>query len=49
MRRLHRIIAVGTSADRQIELYTKARAAGRRRPTAIKEVIDWAAHETRAV
>jgi len=49
IRRLHRIIADGTSADRQIELYTKARAAGRRRLTAIKEVIDWAARETQAV
>jgi carboxylate-amine ligase len=46
LRRLHRILAEGTSADRQIDLFTKARAAGRQRLTAIKEVIDWAAAET---
>ena len=48
IRRLHRIVAEGTSADRQIDLYTKAKAAGRRRLTAIKEVVDWAARETQA-
>ena len=48
-RRLHCIIAEGTSADRQIELYSRARAAGRQRLTAIKEGVDWAARETQAV
>ena len=42
-------LADGTSADRQIDLFTKAKAAGRRRLTAIKDVIDWAARETQAV
>jgi carboxylate-amine ligase len=46
IRRLHRIIADGTSADRQIDLFTKAKAGGRRRLSAIKDVIDWAARET---
>jgi carboxylate-amine ligase len=46
--RLDGIIAQGTSADRQIDLFTKAKAAGRRRLTAIKEVIDWVAAETQA-
>ena len=49
IRRLHRIAVDGTSADSQIDLFTKARAAGRRRLTAIKEVVDWAARETQAV
>jgi len=48
IRRLHRITVDGTSADRQIDLFTKAKAAGRRRLTAIKDVIDWAARETQA-
>ncbi|HEY1472697.1 MAG TPA: carboxylate-amine ligase [Pseudolabrys sp.] len=48
IRRLHRIVVEGTSADRQIDLFTKAKAAGRRRLTAIKEVVDWAARETQA-
>ena len=43
------IIAEGTSADRQIDIFSKAKAAGRRRLTAIKDVIDWAAAETQAV
>ncbi len=46
--RLDGILAQGTSADRQIDLFTKAKAAGRRRLTAIKEVIDWVAAETQA-
>ena len=46
---LDRILAEGTSADRQIDIFTRARAAGRRRLTALKEVIDWAAAETVAV
>jgi carboxylate-amine ligase len=46
IRHLHTIVAHGTSADRQIEIFTKAKAAGRRRLTALKEVVDWAAGET---
>ena len=46
IRRLYRITVEGTSADRQIDLFTKAQAAGRRRLTAIKAVVDWAARET---
>jgi len=42
-------VAEGTSADRQVERFAKAKAAGRRRLTALKEVIDWAAAETMAV
>ncbi|MBI3702743.1 MAG: carboxylate-amine ligase [Rhizobiales bacterium] len=44
--RLGAIVAKGTSADRQIAIFTKARAAGRTRLTALKEVVDWAARET---
>jgi carboxylate-amine ligase len=47
--RLSQIVSEGTSADRQIDIFTKAKAAGRRRLTAIKEVIDWAASETFAI
>jgi len=43
-----RILAEGTSADRQIDIYSKAKAGGRRRLTAIKDVVDWAAATTRA-
>jgi carboxylate-amine ligase len=46
--RLDLILSEGTSADRQISIFMQARAAGRRRLTALKEVIDWAAAETRA-
>jgi carboxylate-amine ligase len=46
--RLSRILSKGTSADRQIGMYAKAKAAGRQRLTAIKTVIDWAARETQA-
>jgi carboxylate-amine ligase len=49
MEHLHTILAAGTSADRQIEIFSKAMAAGRRRLTALKEVIDWAAAETQAL
>ena len=38
--------AQGTSADRQVDIFSEARAAGRQRLTAIKEVVDWAAAET---
>jgi carboxylate-amine ligase len=48
IRRLHRILSAGTSANRQIDIFTKAKTAGRRRLTAIKEVIDWAARETQS-
>jgi carboxylate-amine ligase len=43
------ILATGTSADRQIDIFTRARAAGKRRLTALKEVIDGVAAETAAV
>jgi carboxylate-amine ligase len=43
---LDRIIASGTSADRQIALYNDAMAAGRQRLTALKDVVDWLAQET---
>jgi carboxylate-amine ligase len=46
---IDRIMAEGTSSDRQIDIFGKARAAGRRRLTALKDVIDWAAAETLAV
>ena len=48
IRHLHRILAEGTSADRQVDMFTKAKATGRRRLTAIKEVVDWAAQETQS-
>ncbi|HET7382302.1 MAG TPA: carboxylate-amine ligase, partial [Pseudolabrys sp.] len=48
IRHVHAIAANGTSADRQIDIFGKARAAGRRRLTALKEVVDWAAGETQA-
>ena len=44
--RLGTIIAEGTSANRQIEVFRKAQEAGRVRLTALKDVIDWAAAET---
>jgi carboxylate-amine ligase len=47
--RLSRIVAEGTSADRQVAVFSAARAAGRRGLTALKDVVDWAARETRAV
>jgi len=46
---LDRILDAGTSADRQVAVFTRARAAGKNRLTAIKEVVDWAAAETKAV
>ncbi len=48
IKHLNRIVGRGTSADRQIDIFSKAVAAGRRRLTAIKDVIDWAAAETQA-
>ncbi len=47
--RLDTILAEGTSGDRQIEIFTKARAAGRKRLMALKDVIDWAASQTVAI
>lgn len=47
--RLRGIVKDGTSADRQIAIFEKAKKAGRRRLTAIHEVIDWAGRETLAV
>ena len=49
IRHLHAIVAHGTSADRQIEIFGKAKSAGRRRLTALKDVVDWAASETQAI
>ena len=49
IKRLERILAEGTSGDRQIDIFTRARTAGKRRLTAMKEVIDWVAAETMAV
>ena len=46
---LRRIVADGTSADRQIGIYNDALTAGRKRLTALKEVVDWAGNETLAV
>ena len=46
---IDRMIDQGTSADRQIDIFAKATAAGRRRLTAIADVIDWVAAETLAL
>ena len=48
MAHLQRIVARGTSADRQVEAFDKAKSGGRRRLTALKAVVDWAARETQA-
>jgi glutamate---cysteine ligase / carboxylate-amine ligase len=48
IRHLHSIATNGTSADQQIEIFSKALVAGRRRLTALKQVIDWVASETQA-
>ena len=45
---LDRIVAGGTSADRQIAVFNEAKSAGRRRLTAINDVIDWVGAETLA-
>jgi carboxylate-amine ligase len=47
--RIDRILAEGTSGDRQIDIFARAKTASKRRLTAIKEVIDWVAAETMAV
>jgi glutamate---cysteine ligase / carboxylate-amine ligase len=49
IRHLHTIVAHGTSGDRQIDIFGKAKSAGRRGLTALKEVVDWAASETQAI
>jgi carboxylate-amine ligase len=49
IRSVHAIAAHGTSADRQVEIFGKARSVGRRRLTALRDVIDWAATETQAL
>ncbi len=46
---LAEIIGGGTSADRQIGIFNAARTTGRRRLTAIHDVIDWAGAATLAV
>ena len=46
---LHRILSTGSSADVQIAAYEKARGAKRQKLTALKDVVDWLAKETRAV
>jgi carboxylate-amine ligase len=43
---LRQVARGGTSADEQIRLYEKSRAAGRQRLTTLKDVVDWAARET---
>lgn len=43
------IVARGTSADRQLAVYRAARAAGRSKPNALREVVDWAACTTAKV
>jgi carboxylate-amine ligase len=48
IKHLTRIIENGTSADRQVDIFDKAKAAGRKRLTAIADVVDWVAAETLA-
>ncbi len=43
---LDTIVRDGTSADRQMAIYTAARAVGTKRVTALKEVVDWAGATT---
>jgi carboxylate-amine ligase len=45
---LDRIVAEGSSGDRQIAMFKQATAAGRPRVQAVRDVIDWAAAETLA-
>ena len=45
---LSAIVTSGTSADRQIDIFNEAKAAGRKRLTALADVVDWAAAETQA-
>jgi glutamate---cysteine ligase / carboxylate-amine ligase len=44
--RLGHLVVRGTSADRQIEIFDRARRAGRARLDALAMVVDWAAAET---
>ena len=46
--RLDRIVADGTSADRQVAIYNRLKADGRQRLTALKDVVDWIGGETQA-
>jgi carboxylate-amine ligase len=48
IKHLNRIIENGTSADHQVDIFDKAKAAGRKRLTAIADVVDWIAAETLA-
>jgi carboxylate-amine ligase len=47
--RLRALVREGASADHQIATYKTAIAAGKRRLTALKDVVDWAAETTAAV
>ena len=49
IKRIDTIVTEGTSANQQVNLFARSRAAGRERLTAIQDVIDWAAAETQAV
>jgi carboxylate-amine ligase len=44
--RLDRVLIVGTSADRQVEIYEERRKSGMSRVEALKGVVDWLAEET---
>jgi carboxylate-amine ligase len=46
--RLHEIVAHGTSATAQLAVYRASRDAGKPRPAALRDVVDWAARETAA-
>lgn len=46
IRHLDKILAGGTSADRQLEIFAASRSTGAKRLTALKEVVDWAAATT---
>jgi len=46
VRRLETILAEGTSADRQMEIFGASRGTGAKRLTALKEVVDWAGAAT---
>jgi glutamate---cysteine ligase / carboxylate-amine ligase len=43
---LRAIVAGGTSATAQLDVYRASRAAGHSRPAALRDVVDWAARET---
>lgn len=45
---LRQVARAGSSADAQLQVYDTARAGGRQRLTALKDVVDWAAETTRA-